>query len=336
MEEQVTPDAIMELGLGFFGSKTLLTAVELGVFTELAERGSATVDELVEALDLDGRRARDFFDALVALEMLEREEGQYRNTPATEKFLDRNKESYLGGMLEMSNERLYRFWDDLGEALETGEPQNEIEGDQHPFEAIYADDERLASFLGAMTGLSGGVAPALAENFSWSDYSSVCDFGCAEGVVPMALARAHDHLDVRGFDLPKVEEHFEQMADKQGLSDRVEFHAGDFFEDELPEVDVGILGHILHDWGLEDKKTILERVHDALSEDGALIVYGSLIADDRRDPFGLLMSLNMLIETPEGFDYTPSQLGEWLDEVGFSDYHTAELPGEAKMVVAEK
>src|SRR5947207_3167734 len=89
----VTPDGILQLGFGFWGSKALLSAIELGVFSELAEGGPLDGKALRERLGLHERSATDFFDALVALGMIERADGRYANTPATELFLDRAKPS---------------------------------------------------------------------------------------------------------------------------------------------------------------------------------------------------------------------------------------------------
>src|SRR5919106_706370 len=125
---EVTPDAILELGLGFWGSKTFLSAVELGLFSELAQAGPLDGEALRERLGLHPRSATDFFDALVALGMLEREDGRYANTPATDLFLDRAKPSYVGGILEMNNDRLFGFWGSLTEGLRTGAPQSEVKG----------------------------------------------------------------------------------------------------------------------------------------------------------------------------------------------------------------
>ena len=121
----LTPEGILQLGLGFWASKTLLSAVELGVFTELGH-GPLSADDLIARLGLHRRSAYDFLDALVALGMLERGSGRYANTPATDLFLDRNKQAYVGGMLEMANARLYPFWAGLTDALKTGQPQNEV------------------------------------------------------------------------------------------------------------------------------------------------------------------------------------------------------------------
>lgn len=336
MSEHPTPDKILQLGLGFLASKTLLSAVELQLFTRLAE-APMDAETLTQQLGLHPRGARDFLDALVALGMLERTGGVYRNTPESELFLDRNRPSYVGGLLEMCNHRLYGFWGSLTEALRTGEPQNEAKGGGNPFDALYADPGRLREFLGAMTGISLGTARAIAARFPWSNYRSFYDLGCAQGCLPVQVALAHPHLTGGGFDLPAVGPIFDDYVAAAGLSDRLRFQGGSFFTDPLPQADVLVMGHILHDWDLEQKRLLLRRAYEALPEGGALIVYEALIDDDRRhNAMGLLMSLNMLIETPGGFDYTGADCRGWMAETGFRESYVEPLAGPDSMVVAFK
>ncbi|HEX3433319.1 MAG TPA: methyltransferase [Solirubrobacteraceae bacterium] len=333
----VTPDQIMQLGLGFWGSKTLLSAVELGVFSTLAN-GPASAEELQSSLNLHTRGCRDFLDALVSLGMLERAPDGYGNTPASDLFLDRAKPSYVGGILEMANARLYGFWGSLTEALRTGELQNEAKGGgEDMFATLYADQERLRGFLAAMTGISVGAAVAIAQKFPWDRHKTFCDIGCAQGALPVHVALAHPHLTGVGFDLAPVQPVFEEFVAQSGVEDRVRFTAGDFFADPLPSADVLVMGHILHDWGVEDKLMLLRAAHEALPEGGALIVYDAVIDDDRREnAFGLLMSLNMLIETKAGFDYTGADCRAWMAEAGFRESYVEPLVGPDSMVVALK
>ncbi len=307
----VTPDKIMQLGLGFWGSKTLLSAIELGLFTELAA-GPLNEQELTEHLKLHPRATRDFFDALVALGMLEREADRYRNTTETDFFLVRHRPSYIGGMLEMANERLYPFWGALSEGLRTGLPQNEIKtGGAGLFEAIYGDPDRLRLFLGAMTGLSMGASKAIAGKFPWQDYKTLIDVGGAQGGLLVQVSLAHPHLAGVNFDLPVVEPIFKEYAASHGLS--------------------------LHDWDLSEKRMLLDKAYAALPDGGALIVFEALIDDERRqNAFGLLMSLNMLIETPGGFDYTGEDCSGWMREAGFSATRVEHLIGPDSMVVGIK
>jgi SAM-dependent methyltransferase len=332
----LTPDAILQLGLGFWGSKTLLSAVELGVFTELAG-GPLGGDELAARLDLDTRGWRDFFDALVALGMLARSDGAYRDTRETALFLDRAKPSYVGGMLEMANARLYPFWGSLTEALRSGRPQNEISRGGDFFGELYGDRDRLKQFLHAMTGLSMGAHKAIAATFPWRDYRTFADIGCAEGGLAVELALAQEHLTGVGFDLPACAPHFEEYVGSFGLEHRLSFQPGDFFADPLPAADVLVMGHILHDWNLEQKRTLLSKAHATLPEGGAVIVFDAVIDDDRRrNAFGLLMSLNMLIETPAGSDYTGADCQGWLRQIGFRDTYVEGLAGPDSMIVGIK
>ncbi|MGA7810778.1 MAG: methyltransferase, partial [Bradyrhizobium sp.] len=233
--------------MGFWASKTLLSAVELGVFSTLAA-APADLPTLQRKLALHERSARDFLDALVALKLLERENGVYRNSADTDLFLDRAKSSYIGGVLEMANARLYGFWGSLTEALRTGKLQNESKGGGDDiFAALYAEPDRLRGFLAAMSGISAGTAHAIAAKFPWQDYNSFMDLGAAQGMVPATLALAHPHLTGVGFDLPPVKPIFEEFIVHRGLADRVRFHGGSFFEDPLPKADVIIMGHVLHD-----------------------------------------------------------------------------------------
>lgn len=327
----------MQLGLGFWGSKALLSAIELGLFTELST-GALNADELTARLKLHQRSALDFFDTLVALGMLERESGQYRNTAESDIFLVRGKPSYIGGLLEMANERLYPFWGSLTEGLQTGQPQNELKtGSSGLFETLYGDAERLRLFLGAMTGLSMGASMAIAEKFPWSDYTTVADVGGAQGGLLVQVCRAHPHLIGVNFDLPVVGPIFEDYVRANSLSDRLRFVAGNFFEDTLPSADVIAMGHILHDWNLEEKRMLLKKAFRALPTGGALIVFEALIDDERKqNVFGLLMSLNMLIETPGGFDYTGKDCSGWMREAGFRETMVEHLVGPDSMVVGLK
>jgi len=326
----------MQLGTAFWGSKTLLSAVELGLFSELAN-GPANAEELVRRHGLHQRSARDFLDALVALGMLERQDGQYSNTPETDLFLDRAKPSYIGGILEMANARLYTFWGTLTEGLRTGRPQNEVKTGGDFFGELYSDQARLRQFLHAMTGISMGSAIAIAQKFPWHKYETFVDIGAAAGGVPVQIALAQGHLTGGGFDLPVVQPIFEEYVALFNLSDRLRFYPGDFFADPLPQADVLVMGHILHDWNLEEKKTLLSKAYQTLPKGGALIIHEAIIDDERREnAFGLLMSLNMLIETPGGFDYTGADCCSWMREVGFQGTEVEHLAGPDSMVVGIK
>jgi hypothetical protein len=330
------PDHILQVGLGFWASKVLLSAVEIELFTELAKHPE-DLDTLQGRLGLHPRSARDFLDALVALKFLERHDGKYYNTPSTDFFLDRRKPSYVGGVLEMANHRLYPFWGQLTTGLRTGLPQNETKDGGDPFVALYADPARLKQFLSAMTGVSHGGNIAIAHKFPWKDYRSAVDVGTAQGDLITQVALANPRLEGTGFDLPEVGPIFEDYVEKNGLSGRVKFSPGSFFVEPLPKADVVMMGHILHDWNLETKRMLVRKAWEALPEGGAFIAYEAIIDDDRSaNAFGLMMSLNMLIETPGGFDYTGADCSGWMKEAGFRETRVEPLVGPDSMVIGIK
>jgi hypothetical protein len=279
-----------------------------------------------------------FLIALVALGFLRREDGQYANTAETDLFLDKGKPTYLGGILEMSNHRLFGFWKDLTPALRTGMPQTETKTGEEPFfTVLYADPQRLKEFLRAMSGLSRPANLAIARQLPWENYATYLDVGTAQGDLAVQIALEHSHLTGIGFDLPEVGPVFEEYIRENRLADRVRFIGGNFFTDPLPKADVVLMGHILHDWNLEEKMMLLAKAYEALPDDGAVVIYDSVIDDDRsKNSFGLLMSLNMLIETPGGFDYTGADCEGWMRQVGFRQTRVEHLVGPDSMVVGIK
>ncbi|SCX91127.1 Precorrin-6B methylase 2 [Nitrosospira sp. Nl5] len=337
MSNHPTPDNILQTGMAFWGSKTLLSAVEMEVFTELAD-GSLDLVSLSERVGLHPRSACDFLDALVALGFLKREGGRYSNTPETDMFLDRKKLSYIGGILEMANRRLYPFWGHLTGALRTGQPQNECKtGGAGLFEILYAEPARLQEFLSAMTGVSHASNRLIASNFPWKDYHTFVDIGTAQGDLAVQVALANPHLRGLGFDLPEVAPIFQQYAVTTGAADRLTFVPGDFFKHDFPKADVVLMGHILHDWDLPTKKMLIRKAFEAIPAGGALIVYEAIIDDDRsQNAFALMMSLNMLIETPGGFDYTGADCKTWMKDAGFSTMRVEPLTGADSMVIGIK
>jgi hypothetical protein len=334
--KQPVPDAIIQLGLAFWGSKALLSAVELDLFTTLAP-GPLTGETLTAKLGLQPRGTTDWLDALVSLGMLNRTGEHYANTPATGLYLDRAKPTYLGGLLEMANARLYPSWGSLTEALRTGRPQNEAKTGEDFFAALYQDQARLRQFLHAMTGLSMSAAAAIGDKFPWDRYHTVIDIGAAEGCLPAQLALRYPHLTGGGFDLPAVRAAFDDHVAAHDLAGRLRFYPGDFFADPLPPAHVLVMGHILHDWSLEEKLTLIHKAYKALPDGGALIVYDAIIDDARTsNTFGLLMSVNMLIETQAGFDYTVADCRSWMADTGFRDSYAEPLTGPDSMVVGIK
>jgi hypothetical protein len=333
----LTYDRIMQTAMSFWAAKVLLSAVELGLFGVLAQ-GPLDAPALGRRLGLHERAARDFFDTLVAQGFLQRDHaGIYSNGPEAARFLDSTQPDYIGGILEMFNARLFGFWNSLTEALRTGTPQNEAKNGGDLFGGLYAEPARLEGFLRAMTSQAKPVADALVGVYPWDEVRSVADIGAAQGCVPVRLALAYPHLKAVGFDLPEVEPFFSRFVAGHGVSERVHFVPGDFFRDTLPAADVLIMGMVLHDWDLPTKRMLIEKAHAVLPARGALVIYEMLIDDERRVHLpGLLMSLNMLIETRGGFDSTGADCIGWMHDAGFAETRVVPLAGPVSAVIGRK
>lgn len=338
---KVDPSHIMNVGMGFWASKTLLTAVKLELFTKLGAR-PMTAKEVKHEICMNERGLYDFLDALVALGFLQKEgtksTARYSNSADSDMFLDKNKMSYMGGMLEMANNRLFGFWNYLEEGLRTGSPQNEARsGRTTLFDEIYSDVDKTREFVNAMGGIQIGNFVTFARNFDFSPYTTLCDIGGAGALLSAHVASHNGHMKCISFDLPAVAPIAAENLSRMGLAEDVRIQTGDFFADPFPKADIITMGNILHDWGIKDKKILIRKAFDALPEGGSLVVIENIIDDNRREnAFGLLMSLNMLIETPEGFDFTAADFNEWAIEAGFGRTYVMPLMGPSSAAVAVK
>jgi hypothetical protein len=339
-----TPDAIMQLGMGFWGSKILLAAVQFKLFTLLAEKGKMTGAQIKAHLGLRclDRHVFDFLDALASLGMLNRDgllyKANYSNSVQADVFLDKKKPSYIGGMLEMANHRLYRFWGDLEQGLKTGKPQNELKaGGEHPFTEIYKTPEKLEEFINAMTGIQMGNFMAFAEKFNFSKYKTLVDAGGSGAMLSIMVAKHQHHMHCTSFDLPAVEPVAVANIKKFHLSGKVSTASGDFFSEPIPAADIVVMGNVLHDWDEEKKLFLMRKAFAALPSNGAFVAIENIIDDERRDnTFGLMFSLNMLIETGEGFDYTFTDFKKWAKIAGFTSTELIPLAGPSSAAVAYK
>ena len=346
IEAALTPGKIMHIGMGFWPSQTLLTAVKLGLFTLIAP-GSFSEKEIKNKLNLNcsDRHVFDWLDALVSLGLLERQgllqDALYSNAADTDLFLDKNKKTYMGGILEMAHNRLYQFWGDLEEGLKTGQPQNEgkgnPQGNMEFFTELYKDAEKLQEFMNAMSGIQMGNFMALVNQFDFSKYNSLLDLGGADGWLSIQVCLRHPDIQCTTFDLPPVESLAKRKINGFNLSDRIQVASGDLLKDAFPKADIISMGNILHGLSEEAKQELVQKVYDALPAGGVFIAIENVIDNERRqNTFGLLMSLNMLIENGDAFDYTLNDFERWTKTAGFKRTELIPLAGPSSAAVAYK
>jgi O-methyltransferase domain/Dimerisation domain len=321
---QPSPSSIMQIGAGFWASKILLTAVNFHLFTMLA-KGAMSAVQIRSSLNLkcSDRHLYDFLDVLSGFGFLKRDGllagAKYSNSIDTDAFLDMNKAAYIGGILEMMNKN---------ESKDGGKPF---------FELIYASPEKLKDFVNAMTGIQIGNFMALAQTFDFSKYKTLVDAGGSAGMLSVMVAKFHPHMNCTSLDLPPVEPIARMTIEQFQFSDRVKAISGDFFNDPLPTADIITMGNILHDWSEEKKIALMKKAFAALPPGGVFIAIENIIDDERsKNIFGMMSSLNMLIETGDGFDYTFSDFCKWAAIAGFSSTAILPLAGPASAAIAYK
>ncbi|MFI6169194.1 methyltransferase [Nocardia sp. NPDC051052] len=332
------PQQILETGMGFWPSRVVLTAVEYGVFTELAVR-ALSQRELMDRLNWHPRAAGPFLSALVDIGLLRRDhEGRYANSRQAALFLDRAKPSYIGGLMELSSTRLYDLWSGLGELLRTGQPGAEEEqGESEFFSTLYGDQVALRKFLAGMTGISTGEAMLIAARFPWKRFRTFLDVGAAQGALPVRVALTHSHIRGVSYDLPAVQPIFEEYVASFGLGERIRFTSGDMFGGRLPSAEVISFGHVLHGYSEKVRRELIAKAYEAVPPGGALLVYDAMTEPARKNNLiSSLSSLNIMLEMREGFEATTTQCAGWLQDAGFVQIKKRHLIGPTSMVFGRK
>jgi SAM-dependent methyltransferase len=321
---------ILRMGDTFCDAMVLMTAVELDLFSAL-HHSPATEEEIRRRLRLHGRGLSDFLRLLVAFGLLEKDGDHYRNAANADLYLVREQQTCIGGFLMRSRRNRYPVWGKLGEALRTGQKQSGGE-----FTALTENPMLLGQFIGMMDALTQQLGPELVEAFDFSDYASVLDVGGCRGNMAGHIVKAHPHLEGHVLDLPPMEPFFNEHMENMGLTGKVRFHAGSFFERELPRSDLVILGHVLHDWDAEQRDYLVRKAFDALLPGGALLVYDRMLDDEPHHLQNLIVSLDMLLVTDGGSEYPASELQRHAAAAGFATSSQQPLGDYDTLVVCRK
>ncbi|MFI9724225.1 methyltransferase [Streptomyces sp. NPDC052396] len=329
--------AIGRLSNAYAQSRLLHSAVELGVFDLLA-KGPASEAQIREVLGLHPRLSEHFLDSLVALDLLSKaDDGTYANSPAAQRLLVPGADGYMGDLCRVASQRHYPMWGKLTEALKDGEPKAGRTLGPDPFKKLYENPEMAKKFLAHMDSAHAMVGPQLAGLLDWSQYTSFVDVGGARGNLAAQIVREHAHLTGGVFELPAVEPVFDEHMENLGTKDRVRFHGGDFFADPMPETDVLIFGHVLHDWPADQAQELVERAFPVIRPGGALVIYDQMLDPAKPDLHSLLGSLNVALTTG-GTEYTVDEYRTWVEKAGFrvAGFHNIVTIGNDVVLVAVK
>lgn len=295
------PTPVLELIDAFRKSKTMFTAVKLGIFDGERPQGAA-MDRLL--------------DACVGLGLLAKRGDMYINTPVADEYLTRSSPRTLAGYVRYSNDALYRLWEHLDQAVMEGTnrwPQT-FGTSGGLFTHFFRTPEAQRDFLIGMHGFGMISSEAVIAAFDLSHFTSFADLGGATGHLALAARDRYPAMRATLFDLPSVIE-----IAKEFVGGRVSRVAGDFFADPLPPADLYAVGRILHDWTEEKIRALLQKIHTALPEGGGLLIAEKLLKEDRSGPVATHMqSLNMLVCT-EGRERTLSEYSVLLRAAGFRE-----------------
>jgi hypothetical protein len=240
--------------------------------------------------------------------------------------------------MELSSKRLYDLWSGLGGLLRTGRPAAEEErGENEFFSTLYQDPAALRDFLSGMTGISTGEATLLAARFPWKRFRTFVDIGSAQGALPVRVALTHPHLRGAGLDFPVVGPIFTEYVSSFGLQDRLQFIAGDFLEGPLPRADVLSFGHVFHGRNPTIRSELVAKAYAALPPGGAIIVYDAMVQPGRPYNYvSLLSSLNIMLESREGYESTTAECAQLLRDGGFARTKVRHLIGPTSAVYGFK
>jgi acetylserotonin N-methyltransferase len=314
------PTPVLDLIEAFRHSKTMFTALTLGVFDRL-HRGPARAAELAADLGFHAGALERLLDGCAALGLLRKENGLYSNQPVAEHYLYSGSPDTLNGYVRYSDEALFRMWGNLGDAVREGTPRWRqtwgVEG--AIFSGFYRSDAAMRDFLGGMHGFGMLTSPRVAAAFDLSRFRRMVDLGGGTGHLAIAACRHYPQLRAVVFDLPRVTALARETISLAGFDDRIRTHDGDFFAGDLPEGDLYAAGRILHDWDDRKVTALLRTVARQLPPGGALLVAEKLLNEDGVGPLDANMqSLNMLV-VAEGRERSLGEYTALLRGAGFAE-----------------
>jgi len=315
----VLPDHFQQAVRGFQPSRVLLTAIELDVFTSVGK--GARSDEVAAALGTDPRATGMLLDALVALEILAKADGAYRNTPLSERYLVAGaRDDARAALLHSAN--LWPRWSTLTECVRQGTSVAYREMQDR-------GDEWTTAFIAAMHRSAAARAPLVVRTAEVDRVHRMLDVGGGSGAYAIAFAQANPDMVVEVFDLPTVLPITRGHIEEAGLSDRITTRSGDLRSDGFGSgFDLVFLSAICHMLGSAGNQDLVGRCFAALSPGGRVLIQDFILTPDRTSPrSAALFALNMLVGTPEGSTYTSAQYRAWLSQAGFVDIRHVSLPG---------
>jgi (2Fe-2S) ferredoxin/predicted O-methyltransferase YrrM len=312
----ILPDDLNELARSFMPARVLLTALELDVFSSLADGSSA--EALAQKIGTEPRATEMLLNALASLKLLEKRGGTFFNSAASARFFAAgSSDNARPGLLHTAN--LWKRWSTLTDAIREGTAVATHEHDEGQVEAFIAAMDRNARERG------GGLVQTIAS----PAIQRVLDLGGGSGAYSIALARAVPGLEAEIMDTAEVVPLAQQYIRTAGLSDRISARVGDMLTDPLGEgYDLVLVSAICHMFSSDDNRALFQRTFNALAPGGQIVVQDFILEPDKTAPrAAALFALNMLVGTTAGSSYSEPEFANWLRDCGFTDVRRVRFPG---------
>ncbi|MCF8335898.1 MAG: methyltransferase domain-containing protein [Bacteroidales bacterium] len=322
-------DELREIVRGFQKSRILLTAFELDIFTFIGEK-SFTSETISKELELNKNATERLLNALVSLNILQKDNEYYSNTEDSLRFLSKDGPDYMAGLMHSSH--LWHTWSHLTEVVKTGDvaqPENINE----------RGEEWLEAFIHAMHDRGKKQAPSQISGIDLENVESVLDVGGGSGIFCMEFLNRKPGLKTAVFDLPKVVPISKKIVEEEGYTDRIEHYTGDFTVDELPKgFDLVFLSAIIHSNSYEMNEGLVKKCYNALNTGGKIVIQDWIMNDAKTEPLqGAIFSINMLVGVEGGDCYSENEVSTWMKNAGFTDISKVTLEsGLGQMIGIKK
>ncbi len=309
--EKWNPGTLLETSGGYWQTCALHAAVQLDVFTVMEDR-RLSADDIAGKLQADPRALAMLLNALTAMNLLDKSDGLYANTPEAGAFLSKSSPGYIGYIIK-HHHHLVASWSQLDQAVVSGKAVRT--------RATFSSDDARESFLMGMFNMAMMLAPRIVPKIDLSNCGTLLDMGGGPGTYSIQFCLNNPGLKAVVFDLPTTRPFAEATIGKYGLSDRIRFQAGSYLKDPVEgRYDAAWLSHILHGEGPEDCRGIIQKAVAALSPGGMILIHEFILNNEMSGPlFPALFSLNMLIGTPSGQAYSEKQISDMLASAGVRD-----------------
>ncbi|MFN4260861.1 MAG: methyltransferase dimerization domain-containing protein [Gemmataceae bacterium] len=327
-----SPQQLMQMGMSYDVPRVLAAGVQLRVFSHIAS-GKHRLADIAQAAEASERGTRMLLDALTALRLLTKKDGQYHLTPSSERYLVRDSPEYMGAMWE--DDTHWQSWGNLVPIIRSGEGARHVE-DKEEAETFFPTLIRTLHVLNREPAQQ--VATILGAGGKRCGFK-VVDVACGSGVWGIAFAEADPQAVVTMQDFSGVLEHTRDYVQRHGVDQRCNYLPGDLKQVDFGEhrFDVALLGNIVHSEGEKSMRDLFRRLHRALQPNGRIVVI-DMIPNDERDgpPYPVLFALVMLLHTSAGDTYTLAEYRQWLNEAGFERVETADIGSHSPIILGTK